>query len=91
MPKEEIIIPLKWNIPDNIITRFASNIVIQTVEGVFKISFFEANPKIRFGEDLKKIKEVQADCVASIIVTPEKLSNFIDTLQEYLEESKYNA
>jgi hypothetical protein len=77
-----VAVPLKWNIPENIITRFASNIVVQRLEDAFKISFFEIYPDIRLGLEHKIPEEVQANCVASIILTPEKLPVFIEVLQK---------
>jgi hypothetical protein len=78
-------LPIKWNIPDTIITRFATNIVIQTVENAFKISFFEAKPEIRMASTDGVPTEVRADCVASLIISYEKLPSFINALQKHLE------
>ena len=75
---------LKWNVPENIITRFASNIVVQLIENEFKISFFEINPDIRLGIENKIPTEVKANCVASIIVTAERLPAFIEVLQRQI-------
>jgi hypothetical protein len=79
-------VPIKWNIPDNIITRFANNVVIQKIENVFKISFFETKPDILLGNLQDTIStEVQADCVASIVMTPDKLAKLTGILQTQLE------
>lgn len=77
-----IAVPLKWNIPDNIITRFASNMVVQILENEFKISFFEVTPDIKLGLENKLPDEVQANCVASIIISAEKLPVFVEALQK---------
>ena len=85
-------LPLEWNIPDNIINRFATNMVIQTIDNVFKILFFEIKQPIILSEkDMEKIKKIgniQADCVGGIIVAPDRLPQFINVLNEHL--SKYN-
>ena len=81
-------VPIKFNIPTTIITRFASNMVIQTFENEFKISFFEINPEIRLDPSDKIPDEVLADCVASVIVNVNKLPSFIKILQKQLD--KYN-
>jgi hypothetical protein len=91
--KKEEIVPIKWHIPDNIITRFASNMVVQFIGNDFKISFFELKPEIHLAPPTVPITEVQADCVASVIVTPDRLQGFIDALQNQLNrlpESKPN-
>lgn len=87
--KRVVNIPLKWYIPDNIITRFASNMIIQTIESEFKISFFEIKPEILLQPSEPPPKEVRAECVASVIVTPERLPKFIDVLQRHL--NRYNS
>lgn len=76
-----MMVPIKWNIPDNMITRFASNMVVQLLENEFKISFFEINPDIKLGIENKPPDEVQANCVASVIITANKLPVFIEVLQ----------
>lgn len=87
--KQVMVAPLKWYIPDYIITRFASNMIIQNVENEFKISFFEIKPPIRLGSSDPLPKEILAECVASVIVTPDRLPKFIEALQGHLD--KYNS
>jgi len=81
-------VPIKFNIPPTIITRFASNMVIQTLENEFKISFFEVKPEIRLDPSDEIPDEVLADCVASVIVNASKLPSFIKILQKQVD--KYN-
>jgi hypothetical protein len=82
-------VPIKWYIPDNIITRFASNMVVQTIENEFKISFFEIKPEIRFDTSTPPPSEVQAECVATVIITADRLPKFIEVLQGQL--NLYNS
>ncbi|OGD19929.1 MAG: hypothetical protein A2Y69_09330 [Candidatus Aminicenantes bacterium RBG_13_59_9] len=88
--KKAIRVPLKFRIPENIVTRFASNIVVQTIENEFKISFFEIKPEIRlFPQSPQNApKDVLADCVASVIVTAEKMPSFISALQNHFDRFK---
>jgi hypothetical protein len=88
--KEDVTrIPLKWHFPDSIITRVATNMVVQRLEGGFyKLSFFETKPEIRFKEekDQEEIpKEILAECVSSVVISPEKFPAFVDLLQRQLE------
>lgn len=70
--------------PDNIIARFATNLVIQTLEGAFKISFFEVKPEILLeGQPLPK--EMPAECIASIIIAPDVLAKFVEVFQKQLD------
>lgn len=86
--KKDIVVelpPVVWNIPDNIITRFAGEVIVQVLENEFKISFFESKPEIIFGGPSKLPKEIKFDCVASIIISPNKIPGFIDVLQQQLD------
>jgi len=83
---------IDFNFPDYIITRFATNMTIQTIENEFKISFFELKPAMILSEeDIEKIRKqgtARADCIGSFIITPDRLPKFIQVLNEHL--SKYN-
>ena len=78
-------LPIKWNVPDTIITRFASNMIVQTIEDYFKISFFEMKPEIHLSAPSKPPTEIKADCVASIIVTPDKFALIVKVLNRQLD------
>jgi hypothetical protein len=67
-------------------TAFASSIVVQTIEDVFKVSFFEVKPPIFLGSSGNQPSEIRADCVACIIITPNKLREFVDVLQKEYEK-----
>lgn len=78
-------IPIKWRISDSIVTRFASNVVIQTIENEFKVSFFEIKPEIKISPSDEVPHEVLADCVASVIITADRMPKFIKALQAQLD------
>lgn len=84
--QEEPKLSIRWNIPETIITRFASNMVIQNIEGYFKLSFFELKPAIHLIPPVSPPTEIVADCVGSIIVPPDKLPAFIDVLMKQLQQ-----
>lgn len=75
-------IPIDWYVPEGLMTSFASNMVVQIIENVFKISFFEIKPPIQLDESVPIPTKIRADCVVSVIVTPDKLSSFIEVLQK---------
>ena len=70
--------------PNDITARFVTNLVVQTIEGAFRILFFEAKPEIHF-EGQTFPKEVPAECVASIIVTRDGLAKFVEVFQRQLD------
>jgi hypothetical protein len=74
--------PIKWIIPDNLITRFATNMLVQSLEDKeFKISFFESKPPIILDPSAPPPQEIVAECVASIVITDERMPSFIQALQ----------
>ncbi len=92
---EEVTLKIEWNIPADIVTKFATNVVVQMLENEFKISFFEAKPEIVLGDEtkLKAIKDrgtVRADCIGSFIVTADRMPNFINAMKNVFDvyESK---
>jgi hypothetical protein len=88
-PSQNIVkLPIRWNYPNSVVTRFASNMIVQNLENAFKISFFEAVPEIRLNPSEGTPTEVRADCVASVIITTDKLPGFINALQKHLD--RYN-
>ncbi len=81
-------VAIEWRIPDGIPTPFATNIIIQTLENEFKISFFEIKPPIRLDQSAPPPSKVNADCIASVIVTPDRLTKFLEVMQRQLEKFK---
>lgn len=82
-------VPIKYYIPDQIITRFASHMVIQIVETEFKLSFFETKPEIILSPSESVPKEIRAECVGAVIITPDRFPKFIEAMQKHLD--KYNS
>jgi len=81
---------IEYIIPDYIISRFATNITVQKIENEFKVSFFELKQDMILNEeDRKKMIErgtVRADCIASIIITADRMPKFIDAMSKQLEK-----
>ncbi len=90
--QEEIALPIEWYFPEDIISRYANNITVQHSENEFIISFFEVRSPMILGtpEEEKakweQIETVRAECVARVIVTTGKMSEFISALQRNLEK-----
>lgn len=89
MPKylHKVEIPIEWNVPDDIVARYASNMTVQRMENEYLISFFEVKPPIILGEPteieskLKTFKTMRANCVAQIIISKEKMPSIISALE----------
>lgn len=84
-------VPIEWTIPENLIRRYANNMIVQRMENEFLISFFETVPPILFGpleekkKQAEKVKSIKSVCIASIFVSPRKMPAFIQALQANLD------
>lgn len=84
-------VPLEWKFPEDLVSRYATNLVVQHTEHEFVISFFEVTPPVVLGEPeevvstIHQLQSVPATCVARIIVSPERLEDFIRVLEDNLE------
>jgi len=91
---ESFAIPIEWHVPDGLVSRYATNMVVQHFENEFRVYFFEIRPPIVLGSPeetktkLEQLGSVRAECVASIIVAPDRMQEFIRVLQENLVKSQ---
>ncbi len=79
--KEYMEVPLIWHTPDNMISRYATNVAVQVLQNELKISFFETKPEINVVPVKTPPKNVRADCVASIIISPHTIPQLIEALK----------
>lgn len=85
----EIAVPIEWRIPDGLITPYATNMTVQTLEEEFKVCFFEAKPIIRLKASEPLPNKITADYIAGVIISAKRLPKFIKALQDQLD--KYNS
>lgn len=82
---QERFVPTIWNFPDDLLSGYATNILVQLGDEELFVSFFELqHPVLLSPQDAKKLESVKAECIARIVVTPGRLSAFIDVLQKQL-------
>jgi hypothetical protein len=89
-------LPLEWYEPEELISRYANNMVVQHTPNEFIVSFFETRPPLVLGDpveqtkQLETIKSVRSLCVSRIIIAPDLIDGFIKALQinyqNYLNE-----
>ncbi len=88
---EEITLSVDWHFPEGLQSRYANNMLTQAGQHEFVISFFEMQLPILLGspeENRAKLKEmgvIHAECVSKIIVPPELVQGFINSLQIELD------
>lgn len=87
-------IPVDYQVPDDATPSYVNNLVIQHTESEFVIHFFYTRLPIILGESdeallkekLTRIEAVHPQFVKSIIVSPQKMQDFIDALQGNLDK-----
>ncbi len=90
-PSQSVNIPVEWHIPDDIQSRYASNVFVQPGEYEIILSFFETQLPILTGspdENLTRLKDlgaIRANCVSRVIIDPELIPRLIQALQAGLE------
>lgn len=86
--EENMIVPIEWHVPEGIITPFATNMVVQSMENEFRVSFFEIKPPIQLDESAPHPDKVRADYLAGVIISADRLPKFINVLQQQLDKYK---
>ena len=81
-------------------SRFVNDLVVQHQPEYFILSFFEILQPLILGdteeelqEALSAVDKVEATCVTRLVVTPQVLRQFIETMSQNLEkyEAKYSS
>ena len=94
MTKErpKVQVPIEWHISEDLDSKYATNLVIQHSEHEFIIDFFETRHPLILGdpdqvrEQWEKLESVRAECVARIIVSPNRMQEFINLMQAALNK-----
>jgi hypothetical protein len=85
-------IPVEWYVPDDLPTRYATNMTLQRTEHEFVLSFYEQKIPLLFGapEDIQKraseITSVRATCVSRLIIANGRFPGFVEALQQALND-----
>lgn len=88
--ENQVLLPIDWNVPDDLVARYATNMIVQRTKDEFIISFFEVKPPILLGkpneivEQAKYLNSVRANCVAQIIVSADRMPDFVKALERNL-------
>ena len=90
-------VPVVWHIADDMRALYATHVVAQQAENETYLLFFQAQPPIIIGDDLQKREQlnalpaVKAECVAKIVMSPNKLPEVIQLLQGILDRSRASS
>ncbi len=89
---EQIELPVSFDPGKDVVTRYATNLVVQHTEHEFVISFYEAEipPLLGSPEEnkarLQRLGEVQTKCVARVVVAPGRMAEFVKVLEANLQK-----
>jgi Protein of unknown function (DUF3467) len=84
-------LPITWHIPNNLQSRYASNVIVQAGQHEIVIAFFEKQfpPLVASSQEnedaFQQKPSIRAECVSRIIVSPEVLPTIIEVLQNGLK------
>jgi len=86
-------ISVKRIFPEDLQSNFASHFVIQHDLYKFILTFYEVWPPVLLGETgedvgqvIDNIDSIEAKCIARIVVTPEKMREFYEAIQNNLQK-----
>jgi Protein of unknown function (DUF3467) len=82
---ERITLNIVHHFPDNVPLTFADNVAVQHTPSEFTITFAQVRqPLVAKMSEYDKLENIRADVVARIVLTPSKLVELIQALQENL-------
>ena len=88
--QDGMMLPLRFHVPEDIVSRYATNLVVQHTQHEFIVSFYEAQPPLLLGTPeenrvaLERLGEVRAECVARIVIAAGRMPEFVKVLQDNL-------
>jgi hypothetical protein len=84
--KQEREIPIIWDFSEDLVTGYATNMLVQVGEHELFVSFFETPPPLLLNpKDVETLESVRAECIARIVILPERVPKFIEVLQKQLD------
>jgi hypothetical protein len=89
----QVLVPIEWYVPDDLVARYATNMIVQKSKDEYFISFFEVKPPLILGEpkeiigQVKQLSSVRATCVAQVIVSSGRMPDFVKALEKNLSTS----
>ncbi|MHB1296158.1 MAG: DUF3467 domain-containing protein [Anaerolineae bacterium] len=86
--QDGMMLSLKFCDPEGMVSRYATNLVVQHTEHEFILSFYEAEQPLLLGTPeenktyLEDMGHVRATCVSRVIVAAGRMKEFMRVLQE---------
>lgn len=90
-------IPLEFEVPDSLVSRYATNFIAQHTPNEFVLSFYEVCPPLLLGDvdenrhRLEELGHITASCVARLIVSPSGMRDLVEVLTTSLQRFEQNS
>lgn len=89
--QEDVQVPLRFNIPTGMTSRYAHHMLVQPGENEVTLSFFEVFPPLLLGspEQQKEILQkegVKAECVARVTIAKARYFGFVKAWESIIEQ-----
>ena len=89
--QEKADISINFNLPIEMSSVYATNMLVQAGEDEVTLSFFEAQPPLLQGtpeENLAILKAqgVRADCVARVTISKNRFGNFVNAMKQIQDQ-----
>jgi hypothetical protein len=86
-------IPLQFNLPIDMPSVYATNMLVQASDQEIILSFFEAQPPFMTEDtqeniELLKSVGIRADCVAKVIISSARFEGFVQVLAQTVQRIK---
>lgn len=91
---EGVTLKINYQIPEDIETHFSDSFVVQHQKDHFILTFYQLIQQPILGTEeeriaqLKNTKQIDAKCIARIVVTPQKIEDITRVLNENIEKFK---
>lgn len=89
--QEDVQIPLRFNIPSGMTSRYAHHMLVQPGEHEVTLSFFEVFPPLLLGSpeeqrEILKKEGVKAECVARVTIAKARYFGFVKAWESIIEQ-----
>jgi hypothetical protein len=95
--KDETELSIVWEVPTGFPTHYATHLVAQHSDEDFTITFWDLRPPVLMGspdeksQQVKALKEVRPTALARIVVTPRRMREFVQVMQDNLKTFEETA
>jgi hypothetical protein len=72
----DVALTVEWHLPEPGSSRYATHLFIQRSDTEFILTFYELQPPLILGDET--VTAAQGECVARIVVSPQRMAEFVE-------------